>query len=337
MKAVNLIKQEAARSHSKALARFADQLAAKADGPFDEINGMIQQMIFRLMDEQKDEDAHKAWCDVEVSTSEKSNETKTEKLKTLDTEIEDKKALADELELKVQDLNKMVEDLNKFIAEATEVRAAAKKENDATIKDAKEAQDAIAKACAVLETYYKETGMIEKEPWEFIQEPAPVELPEQPESWDSSYTGVADPEKPEGVITVLKATAEKFSKLESETRAQEVEDQQQFNEVMKSEKINKARTEKEAEMKEDERKRTMNSVNALEKRQKQVRYELGAVQGYLKDLEPACIDGDSTYEDRKAARAKEVDALKDAQKILEDAFEKKTDSFLQTVPVRKHS
>ena len=40
----------------------------------------------------------------------------------------------------------------------------------------------------------------------------------------------------------------------------------------------------------------------------------------MKDLEHGCVDGDSTYEDRKAARAKEIEALGKAQIILRDAF-----------------
>jgi len=48
--------------------------------------------------------------------------------------------------------------------------------------------------------------------------------------------------------------------------------------------------------------------------------EHAAVVQYLKDLEHGCVDGDSTYEDRKAARAKEIEALGKAQIILRDAF-----------------
>lgn len=48
---------------------------------------------------------------------------------------------------------------------------------------------------------------------------------------------------------------------------------------------------------------------------------------YLKDLEPACGTGDSSYEDRKKARADETDALRKAQTILEEAFRAK--AFLQ--------
>merc|ERR1719359_2833644 len=82
-RAVNLLKKDAVQFHSKALSAFAAQLEAKLGGPFDEINGMIEKMIFRLMAEQKKEDDHKAWCDLEVATSLKSEETKKQKLEKM--------------------------------------------------------------------------------------------------------------------------------------------------------------------------------------------------------------------------------------------------------------
>jgi hypothetical protein len=43
----------------------------------------------------------------------------------------------------------------------------------------------------------------------------------------------------------------------------------------------------------------------------------------MKDLHPACIDGDSTYDDRPVDLSKEIEALQKAQVILEDAFKEK--------------
>merc|ERR1740117_1515673 len=122
-------------------------------------------------------------------------EDKTNKVKSLDAKIKDGKARVDELAIKIKDLDDKVVDLTKFMQDATDVRKEGKKENELAIRDSEDAQAAIAKAQAVLETYYKDSGMIEKEPWEFIQlvEPSPVKLPKQPSSWGASYTGVKDP------------------------------------------------------------------------------------------------------------------------------------------------
>merc|ERR1719160_549873 len=86
VKAVNLLRQAAQRGHSKALQDLAEQLTTY-DGPFDKIKGMMQKMIFRLMSEQKDEDDHKNWCDLETEKSTESKDDKDEKIKVFKAKI----------------------------------------------------------------------------------------------------------------------------------------------------------------------------------------------------------------------------------------------------------
>jgi len=197
-----------------------------------------------------------------------------------------------------------------------------KKENAISLKDSQDAQTALAEAVAVLESFYKESGAMKKEAWEFMQQP--VELGENPATWEASYKSVEDPNA--GIIALLKSVSAEFSKMESDTTAQEEMDQKAFEEDMKLCKIEKARREKESEMKDQEKKRLLDKVSSLTKSHKEVSKELEAVEQYLKDLEPACVTGDSTYEARKADRAKEMDALKEAQGILAEAFSNSTSS-----------
>merc|ERR1719335_1069851 len=97
-------------------------------------------------------------------------------------------------------------------------------------------------------------------------------------------------------------------------------DQKAYEEDMKACTIEKARRTKESEMKTQEKKRLSDKIDAMEKSKKHTEQELEATEQYLKDLQPACVEGDSSYEDRKAARAKEIEALKQIQGILTDAF-----------------
>merc|ERR1719317_531994 len=194
-----------------------------------------------------------------------------------------------------------------------------KQENKVSVKDAQDAQQAVAQATSVLETFYKESGMIEKKSWELMQEP--VKLPETPKTWEASYTGVTDPaEQPDGIIAVLNKVSADFAKMEAQTKAQEESDQSLFEEDMKRCAIEKARLVKESEMKGTEKKRLIQKTAQMQTTHKHVSDEHAAVVQYLKDLEHGCVDGDSTYEDRKAARAKEIEALGKAQIILRDAF-----------------
>merc|ERR1719254_221634 len=95
-KAVNLLKKAASMAHSKALLKLASEISTY-DGPFDKIKQMIQKMIFRLMSEQKDEDDHKNWCDMEMEKSTESKKDKEEKVEALTDKIDDAEAKTIEL------------------------------------------------------------------------------------------------------------------------------------------------------------------------------------------------------------------------------------------------
>merc|ERR1740121_2651440 len=193
----------------------------------------------------------------------------------------------------------MVTQITAHMKEATEIREIGKKENALAIKDSQDAQTALTNAIAVIQAHYKESGEVAKEDWEFIQaRRAPVELPNTPSTWDSAYTAVADPkEQPKGIITVLEQVSADFAQMESDTAAQE------------------------SEVKGQERARQLEKQKSLEHERKAVAGELEATEQYLKDLQPACVTGDSTYEARKASRSKEIQALKEAQTLLQSAFE----------------
>jgi len=334
--AVNLLRQTAKTVHSKALERLALEVSTHLTGPFDKVNDMIQKMIFRLMAEQTDEDKHKAWCDLETEKSDKSESDKKDEIKEINANIESEKAKVQALVDEITEADKMVADITAFMEEATEIRTAGKSENKVAIKDAKDAQTAIANAIAVLEEHYKSSGQIKKEPWEFIQKSSdPVKLPKDPKLWDSGYTGVADPKKQDtGVIAILETCAADFSKMEAETKAQEVEDQKKYDDQMKAHKIEKSRRQQESDAKVQEKKRKVAKIESETKNLKHTTDELEAVQKYIKDLQPACVEGDSTYKDRKAARGKEIKALKEAQDLLKNAFKKKGSSFLE---VKRHA
>jgi len=322
MKAVLFLRSKARVMHSKALERLAQEVSAHLTGPFDEVNNMIQKMIFRLMAEQKDEDDHKNWCDLELEKTNSSKVNKEDKIEALTAKIDDAKATVEKLIQEIQEAQEMIAAITAHVMEATEIRKIGKEENAVSLKDSQDAQTAIANAVSVLEAFYKESGKVPKEPWEFLQNGIdPVELPENRATWDSSYTGVADPnEQPSGIISVLKEISSDFARMEADTRAQEETDQKEFEGEMKDCAIEKAKRSKESEMKTQEKKRLGNKIDEMSKRRKHESDELEAVVQYLKDLRPACVEGDSTYEDRKAARSTEIDALKEAQGILADAF-----------------
>merc|ERR1719247_1913294 len=151
--------------------------------------------------------------------------------------------------------------------------------------------------------------MIAKEPWEFLQTQShrDVELPESPATWDSSYTGVSDPNSGgEGILTILDETMQKFSKMEADAKVADETD-------LAAKKVETDETNMDTQMKTSKKDSLQQKMEGAAATLKSTTAELDAVEQYLKDLEPASGTGDSSYEDRKKARADEMDALRRAQ------------------------
>jgi DNA repair exonuclease SbcCD ATPase subunit len=336
MRAVTLIRETAKMVHSRALERLAEEINVHMDGPFDQVNNMVEKMIFRLMAEQTEEDKHKKWCDQELAMTEAMKDDKDDKLEELDAKLKTETAGVAQLTEDVKAADAMINKIVASMQQATEIRNAGKQENMEAIADAEEAQKAILKAIDVLDGFYKDSGMIQEEDEAaFFQ--APAKLPKSPSTWDAGYNGVADPTKqPAGIISVLKAVNADFEKLEAETKSQEVEDQQSYEQQILKEEVEKARRSKEVEMKGNRKMQKVDAITQTTGTRKNVGKEQEKAAQYLSDLKGACVSGDSSYENRKKARDAEIAALQKAQGLLEDAFKDKAAAFLSKAKVHLH-
>jgi len=338
---VNLLRKAGSTKQTAALSKLADKIAAlrqsagqtPGSGVFDQIKNMIQKMIFHLMSEQKDEDDHKHWCDKELNITEKMIDDKTKTSNALDASINQLSAEIDSLSTAIKDNTKSIATMQKSIADMTEERQEEKTENTATVKDAQDAQTAISQAIAVLEDFYKSTGEVQKEAWELTQTQARVrrvraaEAPEgagelsepEPELWTSGDT------KPSvsgsGVIGMLTNIATDFASMEAKARSDETSQQDNYDKEMTATNIDIAEKQSDSQQKSARKERMEEKLTAKTTDKGHNTNELAATTKYETDLQKACVDGDSTYEERKAARTTEIEALQDAQKILESAFE----------------
>merc|ERR1719281_1444750 len=220
-------------------------------------------------------------CDMETEKSTESKDDKDEKVKELTAKVNEMDAAIKLLVKQITENNAKVAQIAEYSKQETDLRTANHAECEATIKDAQDSQAAITSAIAVLKDFYKESGMIAKEPWEFLQTGSrkDVELPDKPSTWDSSYTGAADPNAGgEGILTILDETMQKFSKMEADAKVADETDQKEYETDMAAKKVEIEETGMDAQL-------------------KNTSSELDAVEQYLKDLQPACGDGDSSYED----------------------------------------
>merc|ERR1719159_1102793 len=185
--------------------------------------------------------------------------------------------------------------------EATEIREKEKAENLQTIADAKEAQDAVEQALVILKDFYaKQEALLQEK-----------QVPEMKE-----YKGMQGMKK--GVVGMLEVILSDFARLEAETTADENMAAKEYDTFMADSKAEaQAKHDEEfdkgliKDKKEHEHKGTKEDLAATQE-------ELDAALKYYEELKPMCLEVHVSYEERAAKRQEEIEALKEAYKILSE-------------------
>merc|ERR1719473_1141776 len=149
--------------------RVLSALATRVESdPFAKVKKMIKDLIVKLMEEANEEAEHKGWCDTELSTNEQTRKEKTTAVETLHSEIDELEASIAKLTEQITELTAAVAALDEAVAKATAIREEEKAKNAETVKDATEAQTAVAQALTVLKEFYEKaaeaTSLIQQQP-----------------------------------------------------------------------------------------------------------------------------------------------------------------------------
>merc|ERR1719335_1920609 len=271
--------------NSRVLAVLAVHVGAD---PFKKVRKMIKDLITKLQEEAAEEADHKTWCDTELSTNEQTRKEKTEQVEMLYAEIDDLSATIAKLTIEITDLTHAIQDLDKAVKEATELRASEKAKNTETVADAKDAQEAVAKAMGILKDFYAKQG----------------------ESTAANTVGAG------GVMAMLEVIQSDFARLEAETTAAEDSAAKEYDAFMADSETDK--TQKQRDIERNTKKKQDDS-QALEEKNKDLlgtKDELSAAMEYYAKLKPDCIDSGVSYEERVARRKEEIESLQEALRIL---------------------
>eukprot|EP00933_Yihiella_yeosuensis_P056021 TRINITY_DN549_c1_g1_i1.p1 TRINITY_DN549_c1_g1~~TRINITY_DN549_c1_g1_i1.p1 ORF type:complete len:413 (-),score=153.69 TRINITY_DN549_c1_g1_i1:135-1334(-) len=320
-KAVDLIRKKADSLHSKALRLIAKEAGKRLNTPgvAVELNMTIQKQIWALKDEQLAEDKKKFWCDTEINKTTMGIDKKADDMNTLKDDKQVAAATVDELTSAINTAAQAVNDLKEQMHEATLVRQQEKNENSLAIEDAKDAQAALKNAISELEKYYKDAQQLaDSAALVQIKAKAPAEVSGAPASWDqSSFTGSGET----SLIAMLEETNADFGKMEVETEAKETSESSEFAKDMKDSEADMGRRNTEIELKTQERTRLMEKMVEWEKTYKLTDRERELLIQYNKDLDKECNGKEGgSYEDRKEARAEEMESLETAKSVLGAAF-----------------
>merc|ERR1711939_1158513 len=117
----------------------------------------------------------------------------------------------------ITDLSKGIAEIDAAVAKATEMREDEKAKNAETIKDAQEAQTAVAQALTVLKEFYAKAS----EATAFVQ---------QPEVFDQPYKGMGG--MAGGVVGMLEVIESDFARVQAETSAAEAQAAKEYEQFM---------------------------------------------------------------------------------------------------------
>jgi hypothetical protein len=342
------LEAEGDRLHSHGLALLAQKISAD---PFGKVKGMIDAMITRLLEEANADAVHEGFCDTELGKSKITRTKLSEDIDALAAAVEEGKANIMMLTNRIAELSTQVSNLDTAMLEAGELRASEKATNIQTIAEAKQAQEKVAAATAVLKDFYakaaKTTALVQAAPVAMLQSKAEG-IPMGSDEWISlanpafqgeggystgpgaskvdrghkagmqtfggAYKGNQDAAA--GVFALLEVILSDFANLEADTNASEDASQRAYEGFITESKKNKAVANKQIDMD------TADKTNAEARLQedtadmKATQDELLAADRYHAKLVPQCMDPGQTFEERTAARESEIASLKEALKIL---------------------
>jgi len=302
--AARFLQKEAMALDSRVLAAAASR--ASAD-PYAQVRQMIEGLITNMQTAQNDEATKKEWCDTEIAENKAARKEKTDAVDNLKSDVDEFTASIATLGEEVVTLSKEVTETTAAMREATELRLKEKNKNQATIKDTKEAQSAVAQALEVLKEFYAKAGGATA----LIQQSSKAG---QPDIFDEPYTGMGGDSG--GVTAMLEVIETDFARLEAETASDEAASSEEYDKFMEDSKIDKATKVKGVEFKTSKKEKQEQELKVAEDDLHAAHKGLDAANTYFEKLQPKCLDSTKSYQEQKAQREKEMQDLQEALDIL---------------------
>merc|ERR1719409_1290649 len=283
-----------------------------APSPFAKVKQMINDLVERLEAEADAEADQKTWCDTNMKETTASRDEAQQEIESLNALKTEKSSLVDNLSEQILDYSQQIADLQKALNEATELREKESAQNERTVADATAGKAAVDNAIDVLNSFYNPS---------FLQKQAPAaegyerfsaenagsdgktvdDMAPDAGGVSGNYEGNQDASK--SIIGLLEVIESDFQNAQTTTQADEDAAVSAYN-TFKSE------TETD-----------ISDKNTLKGEKEDAKTESELLQNALDELEklkPVCVDTGMSWEERTARREQEIEALKEALKILQN-------------------
>jgi len=312
-----LLQEAAGRLGSAVLQGAAARVQLSADH-FVKVRGLIKDLIAKLEKDAAAEADQKSFCDKAMSDAlterddgKSDQEAAQAKLTTLGAQKE-------ELENNIADLMAEIAENKKALNEATTLRNEEKNDNEKTLAEAKEGEEAVKMALNILGSFYDNA---------FVQTSKKYVPPNSdrdgntvgdlaPKTESEPYHGAQDEAK--GIVGIMEVIASDFERTINKVEEDERAADEAFVQLEKETNADIDTMTTTSKEKEGELKDTKGSLLEQEQALKDATDLNDSGEEKLEDLKAGCVEGEETNEERVAARKKEVEALKEAQNVLDE-------------------
>merc|ERR1719487_3252742 len=313
------------------------KLGAKAEN-FNQILGMIDNMVKILGDEQADDDKHKEYCDAELDRAADEDKAGKDKMASEDATITE---LGDSIATLVADvatLTESIKELDKSVATATNARKAEHAEYTASAALNEAALQLLEKAKNRLNKFYNPT-LYKAEPKKeltmedslyvkggreefagFVQirsHRSRVTLPQAPET----FSGIQQPkrEKSTGVLALMTMMQNDLKSDMKDAETDETGAQKEYEELMTESATTRAQSTKSITDKEASKAELEIKLEETKESKALTVETLEDVSMTINHLHTSCDFIMENYDTRKEARTNESESLKNSKAVLSGA------------------
>jgi len=285
--------------------------AAQLDA-FTEVKAEIDKMVTELTKQQQDEIDHRDWCIKEMNDNKRDTAAAYDKKESLETKIADLKKSIETMTSEIDATTKAVAETQESMKWASEIREGEDADYQQTMQDQRLTQMILKKALARM----KEVYLLQRR-----QQPGAPHIQTSATHTDPG-NGPARFDKYEKnaggsrVVSMLEEIIADSVKAENDAMAAEEDAQTAYEQMMKqSNDMIIAASKKINDLKEARATATGDLTMAKEDF-KQTIVDLGDLNDTMSGLVKACKYILDNFDARQAARAAEIDALKEAKAIL---------------------
>lgn len=311
---VTMIKSLAKKFDLSALTQLASRVDAVAkygakDGEdvFAKIKGMIQDTIAKLEKEAEDDATEKAYCDEEMAKTEAKKADLEDDLAKVSAKLDKMSSTSAKRKSEVKELQAQLAALATEQSELDQIRSEQHSAYVAATDELKQAVTGVQKALTVLRDYYGGAALVQEDWGSMMQQPA---MPAK----HSKSSGAGG-----GIIDLLEVCESDFSDSLAKEESEEADAASEYEKITQENKIAKTTKDQDVKYKTQEYKSLDKEITEYSGDKATTTTELDAVLDYYSKLKDRCIAKPEPYAERKARREAEIDGLKEALQVLEDA------------------